>query len=106
MEVRVRLPQLRTVTAVSNIYLVLSLLVVQVYGSSKPPQLGSQQTESQSDSTDSDSTNSSLRTQSKRSLDVYEDQEFFQPSLRFQDTVTNGHKKPEIHRQRYRPRTR
>ena len=96
-----RLPRLTTVTALTNIYLVFSLLLVPVLGSSRPPQLGRQQAESHSESTDS-----SLRTQSKRSLDIYEDREFFQPSVRFQDTVTNGHKRPEIHRQRYRPSTR
>ena len=104
MEVSLRLPRLTTVTALSNIYLVLSLLVIQVYGTSRPPQLGSQQPESHSEGSNTSST--SLRTESKRSLDIYEDQQFFQPSLRFQDTLTNGHKRPEIHRQRYRPSTR
>ena len=101
MELRVSLPRLTTVTAITNIYLVLSLMVVQVYGSSRPPQLGGHH------QTESDSDHDSLRTQSKRSLDFYEEQEFFQPSVRFQDTaVTNGHKRPEIYRQRYRPGTR
>ena len=99
MELRVSLPRLTTVTALTNIYLLASLLVLQVVATSRPPQLGSPETESESD-------NSSLRTQSKRSLDFYEDREFFQPSVRFQDPVTNGHKRPEIHRQRYRPGTR
>ena len=97
MEVSLRLPRLTTVTALTNIYLVLSLLVVQVYGTSRPPRLESNSEDSNT------STTSSSRTESKRSLDIYEDQQFFQPSLRFQDTLTNGHKRPEIHRQRYRP---
>ena len=98
MEVSLRLPRLTTVTALTNIYLVLSLLVVQVYGTSRPPRL-----ESHSEDSNTSTTSSSSRTESKRSLDIYEDQQFFQPSLRFQDTLTNGHKRPEIHRQRYRP---
>ena len=101
MELRLRLPRVTTMTAVINIYLLSSLLIVQVLASDRPPQLE----RSHSDQTDTASTHSQ-RTQSKRSLDFYDEDSYFEPSVHFQDKLTNGHKRPELHTQRFRPQVR
>ena len=96
MELRPVLPRPTTVTAVTNIYLLLSLLLVQLVSCDRPPQL--ERAESGSEK----STNSQ-RTQSKRSLDDYDEGGYFQPSSYFQSDLAHGHHRRPEERIRYRP---
>ena len=101
-------PRLTTLTAVTNIYLLLSLTVIQVYATNKPHQVGSARDNADDGSVNSDgniikvgdiieiatveeiapqivfSDSDHLRKRSVDSDYYYEDEAFFRPSVKFE----------------------
>ena len=106
MELKFPLPRVTTITAVTNIYLLLSLTAVQVYATHKPEQVTSSDNhQDQGDTDQSDITKVgdivevaqvreipenyilSFSKLGKRSLDsyyYYDDEDFFRPSVKFE----------------------
>ena len=84
-----RLPRLTTVTAVTNVYLLVSMLVIQTVSCSRPPHRVTSDNTSQSDD------QSKLV---KRSPDSYYyyyddyDEDLFKPSIKFESNKEPSHK--------------
>jgi len=93
-----KFPQVTTLTAVANIYLILSISVIQVYAANKPSQVTHQERDPhENQKTDTQESKHS----SKRSLDNYYydyDVDLFRPSVKFEsnkETVPESHKNPK-----------
>ena len=121
MEPLLMLPRLTTITALTNIYLLLSITVLQVYAANKPHQITRDNTDNDHSDGDGDIVkvgdiieiatveeihpDKIVFTQSnhltKRSLDrdyYYDDEELFRPSIQFE-----SHKETVQHQTRDHP---
>ena len=129
MELKFPLPQVTTITAVTNIYLLLSLTAVQVFATHKPAQVTSSDNhQDQGDVDQSDIAKVgdvvevaqvreipenyilSFSKLNKRSLDSYyydyDDDDFFRPSVKFESSKESPKKSSFANSHGYRDRQR